>query len=200
LIKKEILSGKISLLELELNVLFNEMENSVNIYNIEDYSSTYKNVCEILEQKFDELKKLLRTLDDDQKIINYLKKKPKDEEVCSLFNGCWHNIFYIEDLSLDFLIYAKNRFCKDKVSNIEIEHLKRIYSNEEFLIEIPEYQFIEKLDQFFDEIKQKLPCSFEEIFKDENNQIKIYEKFIYSLHLFQQGRVKYHKETNMVYL
>jgi hypothetical protein len=176
------------------------MENSINIFNIEDYSATYKKLCEILEQKFEELKKLLRSLDDDQKIINFLKKKPKDDEICRLFNGCWHKMFYIEDLSLDFLIYATNRFCKEKEPILELEHLRRIGSKEDFLIEIPEYQFIEKLDQFFDEIKYKLPCLFEQIFDRESNQITIYEKFVYLLHLLQQGKVKYHKETNMLYL
>jgi len=200
MIKKDIISGKITLLELELSVLFNEIENSINIFNIENYSATYKKACEILEQKFEELKKLLRLLDDDQKIINFLKKKPEDKEICSLFDHCWYKNFYIEDLSLNFLTYAKNRYCKEKESNLEIEHLIRAISNEQFLIEIPEQQFIEKLSIFLDGIRDKLPCLFEQIFDGENDQIKIYEKFIYLLHLLQQGRIKYHKETNMLYL
>jgi len=200
MIKKDIISGKITLLELELSILFNEMENSINVFNIENYSATYKKACQILEEKFEELKKLLRLLDDDKKIINFLKKKPEDEEICSLFDHCWYKNFYIEDLSLNFLTYAKNRYCKEKASNLEIEHLIRAISNEQFLIEIPEQQFIEKLDIFLDGIRDKLPCLFEQIFDGENDQIKIYEKFIYLLHLLQQGRIKYHKETNMLYL
>ena len=199
-IKRDIESGKISLLELELNVIFNEMERSINKVNLELYSITYKEACEILEQKFEELKKLLASLDEDQKIISFLKNNPKDDEIYDIFRGCWHNPYYIEDLSLKFLKYAVDRFCRDNITSSELEHLNRIPSKADFLIEIPEFHFIEKLNQFFIEIKEKLPCEFNQIFEGESNQIQIYEHFIYLLHLLQQGRIKFHKETNTLYL
>ncbi|MFW9948988.1 MAG: hypothetical protein ACFFKA_02535 [Candidatus Thorarchaeota archaeon] len=199
-IKKEIITGKISILELELNELFHEMENYIDIVNLERYSISYKEVCEILEQKFEELKKLLRSLDDDKKIVKFLKNKPKDQEICGLFEGCWYKLFNIEDLSLKFLNYAFDRFCRENSVNKVIEHLNRIPSKEDFLIEIPEFQFIDRLDQYYNKIKEKLPCIFNDIFEGEINQIKIYEQFIYLLHLLQQGRLKYNKETNMLYL
>ncbi|MFX0010100.1 MAG: hypothetical protein ACFE9R_07285 [Candidatus Hermodarchaeota archaeon] len=199
-IKKEIVSGKISLLELELNSLFNEMEGFINTVNLEQYAITYKRAYEILEQKFEELKKLLRSLDDDRKIIAFLKTNPKDEEIYEIFKGCWHKPYYVEDLSLEFLFYATNRYCKDNIPRSEIVHLKKIPSKEDFLIEVPELQFIEKLNKYYEEIIKKLPCVFDQIFDEEHNQIKIYEHFIYLLHLLQQGRIKYHKETNTLYL
>ena len=199
-IKQEIVSGKISLLELELNNLFNEMEGFINTVNLEQYAITYKRAYEILEQKFEELKKLLRSLDDDRKIIAFLKTNPKDEEICEIFKGCWHKPYYIADFSLEFLFYVADRYCKDNIPHLEIVHLKKIPSKEDFLIEVPEFQFIEKLNKYYDEIINKLPCVFDQIFEEERNQIKIYEHFIYLLHLLQQGRIKYHKETNTLYL
>ena len=95
---------------------------------------------------------------------------------------------------------AADRYCKDNIPHLEIVHLKKIPSKEDFLIEVPEFQFIEKLNKYYDEIIKKLPCVFDQIFEEERNQIKIYEHFIYLLHLLQQGRIKYHKETNTLYL
>ena len=56
IIKEDVLSGKTSLLELELNPLFHDLKDSLSIFNIENYSLTYKNACELLVEKFEELK------------------------------------------------------------------------------------------------------------------------------------------------
>jgi len=71
-IQKKILTGKITLLDLELVPLFNELENSLSVYNLNEYSESYKNACGLLIQKFDELKNLLSSLDTEGKFINYL--------------------------------------------------------------------------------------------------------------------------------
>jgi len=52
----------------------------------------------------------------------------------------------------------------------------------------------------FELIKRKLPCSYDMIFEDENNQIKLFEHFVYLLHLLQLGKIKYQKESNFLYL
>ena len=38
------------------------------------------------------------------------------------------------------------------------------------------------------------------IFGDEQDQAKIYEIFVYLLHLLQLGKIKYQKETNTLYV
>jgi len=53
---------------------------------------------------------------------------------------------------------------------------------------------------FFNAIKYKFPCSFDDIFEDEHDQIIIYEKFVYILHLLQLGKIKYQKESNFLYM
>lgn len=95
--------------------------------------------------------------------------------------------------------------CKDKLlgqkekTNV-IEHVDKVKVKGNFLLEISKHQFSERINDFFDSIKNKLPCPFDAIFEGERDQIKIYQNFVYLLHLLQSGRIKYQKETNFLYV
>jgi hypothetical protein len=200
LIKEDVLSGKINLLELQLNPIFNEIKNSISIFNIENYSQSYKNAVELLNRKFEELKNLLSSLDIEKRFEDFLKTHPNDNQMSDLFRGCWKETFDLESISLNFLDYDSNPYIKERMMNAIIEHLTREKSEDQFLIEVPKYEFTEKIGVFFDEIKKKLPCFFEDVFDNELDQIEIYEQFVYLLHLLQLGKVKYQKDTNTLYI
>ena len=199
-IKEDVLSGRISLLDLELNPIFSNIKDSLSIFNIENYSQSYMNACELLKRKFEELRNLLSSLDIEKKFMDFLKENPKEEEIIDIFNGCWNSNFVLDTISLNFLEYSSNRFCKEKLGDLKIEHLNKERSDYQFLLEIPRLKFTEKVNAFFIKIKKKLPCYFEEVFENETDQLKIYEQFVYLLHLLQLGKIKYQKETNTLYL
>lgn len=199
-IKKEILSNKISLLDLELNPIFQDLKNSINIYNINKYSILYNETFKLLNQKFEELKRLLLSIDNEKKFFKYLKSNPKEFELAQLLSECWIDVFFTDCISYSFLEYSRDRFCKKSVTSNELEHLEKSILNKEFLLEIPKHKFTEKLMIYFELIKNKLPCKFNDIFEDENDQIKIYEHFVYVLHLLQLGKIKYQKESEFLYL
>ncbi|NVM45043.1 MAG: hypothetical protein HWN79_09010 [Candidatus Lokiarchaeota archaeon] len=200
IINDDILSGKINLLELELNPIFSDIKDSLSIFNIENYSQSYVNACELLNRKFEELRNLLNSLDIEKKFMDFLKENPEENEIVEIFNGCWNNYFELEALSLNFLEYAENRFCKERIMDFTIEHLNKESSDYQFLLEIPKLKFTEKVNAFFNKIRNKLPCYFEEVFEENIDQLKIYEQFVYLLHLLQLGKVKYQKETNTLYV
>jgi len=159
-VKKQVISGKINLLDYELAPFFAELKNALNTDNLTESSKTYKVACELLDHKFEELKKLLSSLETEQKFIDYLKSNPKDEEISRLFDNCWREVFKIDALSLYFLEFSTNKLCKDKGIPITIEHLDKVLSNEEFLLEIPEQKFTDKMMEFYLEIEHFLPCLF----------------------------------------
>lgn len=199
-IKDNILSGKINLLEFELKPIFSDIKDSLSIFNIENYSHSYINACELLNRKFEELRNLLSSLDIEKKFIDYLNENPSEEEIIEIFHGCWNYTFELEGLSLNFLKYAQNRFSKEKDIEFTIEHLNKERVDYQFLLEIPRLKFTEKVNDFFNQIKDKLPCYFEDVFENEKDQLKIYEQFVYLLHLLQLGKIKYQKETKTLYL
>jgi hypothetical protein len=199
-IKKKVLSGELSLLDIELASLFEDIKNSLNIYNINRYSMTFKNAFQLLSQKFEELKIFLNYLNNKDKFLTYLKRNPSDLEIYELFKDCWRVPFTIESLSLSFLEYSKDRLITEKQTPIKIDFVEKSNVREDFLLEIPDKKFTDKMMSFFENIKKKLPCSYDEIFMDENEQLKIYEHFVFLLHLLQLGKIKYQKETKFLYL
>ena len=199
-IQKNILSGKVNLLDLELVPLFDELKDSLTVYNLEKSSETYKNACLLLNQKFDELISMLSSLESEKQFLNYLNSNPSDLELYSLLNECWRNLFTIDAISLDFLELSQKRLGIDRGGPITIEHLQKAKVKDKFLLEIPKHKFTEKMMRFYNSIRKKLPCSLEDIFEDYTEQEIIYENFVYLLHLLQLGKIKYLKETNVIYL
>jgi len=199
-IQKKILSGKVNLLDLELVPLFDELKDSLTVHNLEKSSETYKNACLLLNQKFDELRSMLSSLESEKQFLNYLNSNPSDLELYSLLNECWRNLFTIDAISLDFLELSQKRLGIDRGGPITIEHLQKAKVKEKFLLEIPKHKFTEKMMRFYNSIRKKLPCSLEDIFEDYTEQEIIYENFVYLLHLLQLGKIKYLKETNVIYL
>lgn len=199
-IKNRVFSGEISLLEIELVPIFENLKDSLTIYNISKYSRTYKSAFQLLSQKFEELKIFLSYLDNQDKFLKFLKTNPRDIEIYQVFEDCWREPFNIDTLSLKFLEYSKDRLVLEKEDPLKIEPIEKIKLKEDFILQIPEKKFTEKMLAFFNIIKDKLPCPYEEIFEDGLDQMKIFENFVYILHLLQLGKIKYQKETNFLYL
>ncbi len=199
-IQLKVLSGEIALLDLELVPIFENIKDSLNIGNINNYSTAFKNSFQLLVNKFEELKILINNLDKKEGFFQYLKSNPEDLEVYELFNGCWVKPFNFESLSLNFLNFSNKKLLKERGYPAIIDHIDKVKIKQSFLLEVPEHNFTDKLMNFFNSIKNKFPCSFDEIFEEEQNQIEIYEKFVYILHLLQLGKIKYQKETNFLYL
>jgi hypothetical protein len=200
LIQERILLGKIRLLDLELVPLFNELKDTLTINNLETSSEIYKKTCNLLDQKFEELKVLLSSLESNEKFLNYLKSEPSDSELYDLMLSCWNDVFLIDSLSFDFMALSQKKLFKERISHKIVENLKKIKVKDQFLVEVPEQRFTEKMMNYYNSIQNKLPCQFDELFEDEITQDKIYEKFVLLLHLLQLGKIKYQKETNTLYL
>ena len=199
-IKKKVLSGKFSLLEIELVPLFANLKNNLNVDNLDRSSVTFKRIFHLLTQKFEELKLLLRSLDHEQIFLKYLNTNPDDIEIYQFFEGCWRKPFTIDTISLDFLESSKNKLAREKSEKLSIEIVDKIKFKENFLLEVPTKKFTDKMMDFFNSIKDKLPCSYDNVFKDEKIQTKLFENFVYLLHLLQLRKVNYQKETNFLYI
>ena len=200
-IQKQVLIGKIKLLEFELVPIFNELKKNITITNLDTNSRSYKNACGLLDQKFEELKLLLSSLDNEKRFLDYLKLKPNEKEIAELFDGCWWKPFNLDVVSLEFLEESKQKLSIKRKLGIKIEPLiRKAVKGEEFLLEMSESSFTDNMTDFLDSIIGKLPCLFEQIFEDEKDQLELYKKFVYILHLLQAGRLKYQKDTNMLYI
>jgi hypothetical protein len=208
-IQTKVISGELTLLDVELFPIFENLKDSLNIGNLNRYSITYRNASQLLIQKFEELKILINNIDRKEGFLKFLKSNPEDAEIIQLLNDCWLKPFNIDSLSLDFLEFSRDKLSVKRVIPTSIvkrviptsiEHIEKVEVKDSFLLEVPEQKFTEKMLSFYDKIKNKLPCLFDEIFEEEQSQIEIYENFVYILHLLQLGKIKYQKETNFLYI
>ncbi|MGV9205973.1 MAG: hypothetical protein ACOC44_18340 [Promethearchaeia archaeon] len=198
-IEQNFIEGEIRLLDLELFPFFEEIEQTIRATNLENYSKSYKKACGLLNEKFKELKELISSFESEKRFVDFLHQDPTDQEIAQLFQGCWRKPFTITQLSTDFLEKCKQKLTSKKQSKKKVLETQDVECSDEFRLEIPKEKFSEKMMNFFETIKPKLPCSYREIFQEEKDQIEIYEKFIYLLHLLQIGKIKYQKKTNFLY-
>jgi chromatin segregation and condensation protein Rec8/ScpA/Scc1 (kleisin family) len=198
-IREDVLQGKISLLDLQLVPVFDKLKNSLDISTLDQSSKTYKETCQLLNKKFEELKKLLSSLDEEKQYIEYLKSNPDDNEILELFSHCWRKTFKLQALSYSFLKSSKERLDQPPSTPFSIEHLERGTISEDFVVDVSTHQFTEKMTHFYEKIKNELPCGFNEVFSGSQNQIEVYKRFIYILHLIQSKKIKYQPETNTLY-
>ncbi|MFX1419695.1 MAG: hypothetical protein ACFE9N_12310 [Promethearchaeota archaeon] len=161
IIKTKVLSGEISLLDIELVSIFKNLKDSLNIFNINNYSMTYKSAFHLLSQKFEELKIFLSYLDNKDKFLAFLKTNPKDIEIFQLFGDCWRNPFTVDVLSLEFMEYSKNRLVAKKGEPLVIEAIDKVEIKENFILELTSEKFTDKMLAFYEKIKDRLPCSYE---------------------------------------
>ena len=168
--------------------------------NLDKSSSAFSKLCDIIETKFNELQIFLALFGQEKKFLTYLESNPSDIEISNLFKGCWYKTFNINSLSLEFLEKSKDFLENRRREGYTIENLQIPNKNENFVLEMRSISFQETIKNYFNEIYRKLPCNMEDLFEEIESQEEIYEKFIIILHLLQNGKIMYQKQTNFVYI
>ena len=199
-IQRKVYSGEISLLDLELVPIFENLKNTLTERNLDNYSKPYKDACGLLDLKFTELKNLLGASLIEKIFLEYLQKTPTEEEILQLFDNCWREVFYLDIISYNFLEFSKDLLCREREIIPEVEPIEMDHTKGEFVVKIPQHKFTEKMMMYYSKIKDKLPCSIDTLFKDELDDINLCKDFVYLLHLLQSGIVQYQKETNFIYI
>jgi len=198
-IKEEIITGKSKLLEKDLESIFREIKRTLTVKNIFAYSNIYKDACDLLQQKFDELKVLLQSLNKEKVYLEFLNSNPSDLEIYELIQGSWITPYKAEGISIDFMSQSRERYCRSRSFPFKIDHLEIEQFNEDFLINVPDENFTGRMINYYDIIKNKFPCEIQMLFEEIEDQLTIYENFVYLLHLLQLGIIKYQEDIKMLY-
>ena len=187
-------------LSVDLNPIFQKFKRSINTQNLNESSSAFSKLCNIIETKFNELQIYLALFGQEKKFLGFLESNPSDIEIFNLFKGCWYKPFNLDVLSLDFLEGSKDSLESRIREGYIIENLEIPQKDENFLLEMPSSSFQEIIENYFNKISEKLPCNMEDLFEDIEKQEDKFEKFIMILHLLQNGLIRYQKQTNFIYI
>lgn len=193
-------SGSLDALSVDLNPIFQKFKRAINAQNLNESSSAFSKLCDIIETKFNELQMYLALFGQEKKFLTFLESNPSDIEVFSLFKGCWYKPYNLNALSLDFLEESKNSLESRVREGYIIENLEIPLKDENFILEIPSSSFQKTIENYFNKIYKKLPCNMDDLFEELESQEEIYEKFIIILHLLQNGKIMYQKQTNFIYV
>ncbi len=199
-ILEEVNEGSKEALNVDLYPIFQRFKRSIKPNNLAVSSNAFGKLCSIIESKFNELQRFMALFGQEKKFLTYLESEPTDSEINELFRSCWYKPFNLNALSLRFLEKSKMLLEGRRFEPIEIEHFDIPEKDQEMILEIPSQTFQKKVDSFFKEIKTKLPCNLNDIFEEVAINEEIYEKFVYLLHLIQNGEILYQKQTNFVYI
>jgi len=199
-LNQRILRGEINLLEYELVPIFHNLQKSLSIGNLDGHSKMYEEACQLLNLKFEELKKILNSLQSEQVFYEFLQQDPSDIQIYQLLKECWISSFHTNSVSIDFLQESTDKLCLERKSeHVPFISPEKINTDQEFILEVPSRNFNEKLEGYMAKIQSLLPCSFSKLFEHQKEQGKIFENFVYVLHLLQLGKLHYQKETHFIY-
>ena len=67
---------------------------------------------------------------------------------------------------MNFLKYSRDLYCRERTHQFDIEHLEKQSFDEDFVLEIPDQKFTEKINKYYDEIKTELPCTINLLFEE----------------------------------
>jgi len=201
-IKEKVKNKNISLLDEDLSPIFIKIKNYLSISNLAELTELYGDACNLLNDKFRELRLLLESLDSEKKFLEFLSFNPSDSEIFNLIKSCWTEPFNIESISYKYLRSCGERLNQQRDGKIEVEEpiIESIPSDYNYEIEISEENFYDNMMQFYNNLKEKLPCYFDEAFDDYEDPWEAFQNFISLLHLLQLGKIKYQKETNFLYI
>ena len=107
-----------------MNPIFSDIKDSLSIFNIENYSESYKNACELLIRKFEELRNLLSSLDIEKTFFDYLKENPKEMEK---FEMKFRQMFTkLTRLQFGEVLPKECAICKTNI-DLQIHHIRYVY-------------------------------------------------------------------------
>ncbi|QEE14685.1 hypothetical protein DSAG12_00498 [Promethearchaeum syntrophicum] len=197
-LKNQVLMGKKTLLDEDLESLFIEFKDLISESELETSIQIMDNGTIILEQKLEELRNFISNISQKDQILEYLRNSSSDESFSQILNKTWQSPLLLPNFSLSFLTKSFERLVLNKKStNLEM------FFKEKPILGVPDIKELPEIDKpykikmlgYLNLIRPLLPATLEELI-DRNHSIDVYyENFSYILHLLQLGFLSFTKKT-----
>ena len=197
-LKNQVILGKKSLLDEDLESLFVELSESVSENELETSIQIMDNGTIILEKKLDELRDFITIISQKNQILEYLRKNSSDESFAKILNKIWQSPLLLPHFSQSFLMKSFDKLVLNKKSN----NLGIIFKDKPFLgspdiRELPEIDkpYIMKMFGYLNSIRPILPATLDDLIEKSHPIDVYYENFSYILHLLQLGFLSFTKSN-----
>ena len=202
-LKNQVLIGKKSLLDEDLESIFIEFKDLISESDLETSIQIMNDGTIILEQKLEELRDFISFISQKNQILEYLKNPSSDEFFTKILNKIWQSPLQLPHFSLSFLSKSFERLVLNKKSN----NLGIIFKEKPNLAnpeirELPEIDKPYKMKMFgyLNSIRQILPSTLDGLTNKAHSIDIYYESFSFLLHLLQLGYLTYNKSSKQFFL
>jgi hypothetical protein len=202
-LKNQVLLGKKSLLDEDLEIFFVEFKDLISESDLETSIQIMNNGTIILEQKLNELRDFISFISQKNQILEYLKKSSSDEVFTKMLNKNWQSPLLLPHFSLSFLSKSFERLVLNKRStNLGIIFKDKPELASPEIRELPEIEKPYKMKMFgyLNSIRQILPATLDDLTDDAQSIDDYYDNFSYILHLLQLGYLTYNKSSKQFFL
>jgi len=197
-LKNQVLIGKKSLLDEDLESLFVEFKDLISESELETSIQIMNNGTLILEKKLDELRDFISIISQKNQILEYLKKFSSDDSLAKIMNKIWQSPLLLPHFSLSFLMKSFERLVLNKKSsNLEIFFKDKPILGSPDIRELPEIDKPYKMKMFgyLNSIRPVLPATLDDLINKDHSIDIYYENFSYILHLLQLGFLSFTKSN-----
>ena len=197
-LKNQVLIGKKSLLDEDLESLFVEFKDLISESELETSIQIMDNGTVILEKKLDELRDFISIISQKNQILEYLKNSSSDESFAKILNKIWQSPLLLPHFSLSFLTRSFERLVLNKKSsNLEYFFKDKPILGSPDIRELPEIDkpYKMKMLGYLNSIRPVLPATLDDLINKNHSIDVYYENFSYILHLLQLGFLSFTKSN-----
>ncbi len=201
-LKNQVLLGKKSLLDEDLESLFIEFKDLISESELETSIQIMNDGTIILEKKLEELRDFISIISQKNQILEYLKNSSSDEAFSKILNIIWQSPLLLPHFSLSFLTKSFERLVLNKKSsNLGIFFKDKPNLASPDIRELPEIDkpYKIKMFEYLNSIQPILPTTLEGLLNKNLFIDDYYKYFSYILHLLQLGYLTYNKSSKQFF-
>ena len=202
-LKNQVLIGKKSLLDEDLESLFVEFKDLISESELETSIQIMNDGTIILEQKLEELRDFISLISQKNQILEYLKNSSSDESFAKILNKIWQSPLLLPHFSLSFLTKSFERLVLNKKStNLGVFFKDKPILASPDIRELPEIDkpYKIKMFEFLNSIRPIFPATLDDLLNKDHSIDIYFEYFSYILHLLQLGYLTYNKSSKQFFL
>lgn len=204
--KTEVLKNRIfhnhsSLLEEDLQYIFESLKSLLSPQDLEVGINVMNNGTLILQEKVTEIHHYITNLIQKDHIIQFFQNNPTDREIYELLHLSWQSPQTFLPFSQSFLDQSVEKLVTNKKYRQKYQEIvvPALLDNKEItIIETAKKPFIKLMKQFYLDILPLCPATIEALLlQSEKKKDDYFAHFSIILHLLQAGYLTYNPKTKL---
>ena len=199
-LKSELLSGTLSLQDINFVPIFHSIQEIVNTENLRNIITEFQNSSDLFGRKIQDIRAYISSIGGKEEFEKYVKTHSQDS-LNDVFQELYNPPFVIDDINVEtlmtsFLRLTNRKKIFDVIEFPDFDDVERDATAEDFEGMIDDVHFERDIDKFEIQLISKLPQTLAEILKFAPSDDDRYTHFVYCLYLIQRKKIIFDKDSN----